>query len=130
MKHHALHICLLLGFALAIQGCTSFVGEKLLPLRKGMAVNEVVDTDEMVDAKKVIALVSPDLDSKHKYTALLSSMRSAAEENRWVYVFKDEKLLYWGYPYQLTRHPDDEIRIAGEVLAQELIKKEDLNPSH
>jgi hypothetical protein len=57
-------------------------------------------------------------------------MRSAAEENRWVYVFKDEKLLYWGYPYQLTRHPDDEIRIAGEVLAQELIKKEELNPSH
>ncbi|MFN4769671.1 MAG: hypothetical protein ACK45R_02790 [Candidatus Kapaibacterium sp.] len=129
MKNLPRGVCVLMCVCLTLTGCVSFVGEKLLPLRKGMTMEQVVKTDELAEEKKVVPLLSPDLDSKHGYTALLSSMRSASEENRWVYIFKDAKLLYWGYPYQITRHPDDEIRIAGEVLVRELTKKDELNPS-
>lgn len=124
MKHkHILAASVICLASFCMASCSSFVGEKLLAVRMGSTVAEILKADEEIVNDESIVITAPDLESKSTYTLLVSKLKSAAKNNRWVYLFKNGRLLYWGYPYQFTRHEDDEIRIAGEALSKALVDK-------
>ena len=111
----------------ALGSCTSFIGEKLLTLHKGSTIAEVLKADDDIVDPVPLTITAPDLESKSAYGVLVSEIKSASKNNRWVYVFKNGTLLYWGYPYQFTRHSDAEIRIAGEAMIKVLVEKDYLD---
>lgn len=124
MKHkHILAASAICLASLCLTSCTSFVGEKLLAVRKGATVAEILKVDDDIRSDDPIVITAPDLESKSTYTVLVSELKSAAKNNRWVYLFKNGTLLYWGYPYQFSRHENDEIRIAGDALSKSLVEK-------
>ncbi|MFM8472861.1 MAG: hypothetical protein ACKOBV_04980 [Candidatus Kapaibacterium sp.] len=114
-------------FISASQSCTSFIGAKLLSLHTGSTVAEVLKADDDIVDPTPLRISAPDLESKSSYGVLVSEIKSAAKNNRWVYVFKNGELLYWGYPYQFTRHADAEIRTAGEAMVNLLVEKDFLD---
>ena len=124
MKHkHILAASVICLASFCMASCSSFVGEKLLAVRMGSTVAEILKADVEIVNDESIVITAPDLESKSTYTLLVSKLKSAAKNNHWVYLFKNGRLLYWGYPYQFTRHEDNEIRIAGEALSKALVDK-------
>ena len=110
--------------SLLLASCGTFVGEKMLHVRKGATMGEVSTADNDLVDKLAVVITGDGLESKAVYHLIISEMKAAGNENYWIYAFKDNKLFYWGYPYQFKRHEDNEIRIFGEYATQYMVKQE------
>ncbi len=110
-----LNASLLAICCLFFASCSTFVAEKLLTIKRGVSVSEVIHADSDCQTATDIALKIPGLASNNaRYSLLVSTMAGPDNDEFWIYVFKNGKLLYWGYPYQFLRNEDTEIRLAGE----------------
>ncbi len=106
-----------------LSACSSFVGEKLLKIRMGSTVTEVTAADGDLVEPTPVKIQNDGLSSKSEYSMLISTLRAANNDNYWIYAFKDNKLIYWGYPYQFLRSEDKELRSFGEVATKYLVAK-------
>ena len=108
-------------FCVLLTSCSSFIGKKLLHIRKGNSTAEVMTADKDLVENAPVNISGEGLDPKSNYVLLISELQAADNENYLIYGFKDNKLFYWGYPYQFMRSDDRETRIFGELATKYLV---------
>jgi|GEM_PF-2757460 len=102
-------ICLGFGFLTA---CSFYIHDNNYQLRKGMTVQDFEKKN--IDYDKVLNLTDQTLISDGKYRVYTYEVTDAGSDQYYYYLFKDDKLIYWGYPYTFNRHPNPMIRLASK----------------
>lgn len=93
-------------------------------IQKGMARSEVAKIVTKGPVKEFeIRLNSA---QSNKYFVQFYEIASGGFLSDYFAVYENDKLLYWGYPYEFNRHPDTKLNEIGKELVAEFekIKKE------
>lgn len=103
-------------FAIAVTGalmasCTSFTVANANKFQKGMSPSQVEDIASK-GPKKTVAFTLPSEPSA-TFKALVFSLSIGSATADYYAVFEDEKLLYWGHPYEFNRYPDPRMNAIG-----------------
>ena len=61
-------------------------------------------------------------DEKTKYLAQVFEIDLGSYSALYLAVYSDDKLLYWGYPYEFNRHPDPLLNEIGKTAVAEYEK--------
>ncbi len=89
-------------------------------IQKGMARSEVASIVTKAPVKEFeIRLNSA---PSNKYFVQFYEISSAGFLSDYFAVYENDKLLYWGYPYEFNRHPDAKINEIGKELVAEYEK--------
>ncbi len=101
-------VCLIAFF---FQSCfTIFLNEENLQVRKHQSIKQVKAFGISVKAEQQM------LKSSKKYNANLYMIKAELYSgthyyyNQYYYAFKNDSLIYWGYPYEFLRHSNPLIR--------------------
>ncbi|MBI3258100.1 MAG: hypothetical protein HYZ54_01260 [Ignavibacteriae bacterium] len=115
---------ILLSF-IGLASCQTFITESNLRLSKGTTLQAFKTED--VDYDKVVSLPKLSAKNKNKYEVYMTTIRGAVFKEVYYYAFENDKLIYWGYPYQFSRSNNPLLEDIG-IEAFEYSKKEyDLN---
>ncbi len=118
---------LIIALILAVSGltaCKTYLYENMFDVQYGTSSAQVIKDESNLVDEKPVQLKGTNLDPNSTYTILFAKMRSTVMENYWVYGFKNDKLIYWGYPYQFLRNSDPEIRALGVEATKYLVNEE------
>ena len=117
---------ILILITLSFVGCTStFMYQELAYIHKNMSVDEVADVVTSDEFDEGISLVndemSQDLHSLSsnigdKLQVLVTLKYYPTEEAHYVFLFQDNKLLYWGLPYQIANSSNEIVRKASTEI--------------
>jgi hypothetical protein len=124
---------LLILIAISFVGCTStFMYQELAYINKNMSVDEVADVVTSEEFDEGISLVneemSQDLHSLSanigdKLQVLVTLKYYPTEEAHYVFLFQDNKLLYWGLPYQIANSSNELVQKASAEITALLENK-------
>lgn len=107
-------IALMLG-ALFLASCSSFELSDANKLQKGMTTAQVLNTvskgpDDIFD---IHISSRPNV----QYTIYKFTLKLGGITADYLAAFNDDKLLYWGHPYEFNRYPDPEINEIGREVS-------------
>lgn len=119
---------LLIGFA----SCTTYVYDELTYIHKGMSLNEVSDIVSSEDFSDGIFMISENRDddvydlnmegqSGLKY--LVTEKYFQDEDGYYVFLFQDDKLIYWGLPYEFVNNRNATIKNASINISNTIVSE-------
>jgi hypothetical protein len=102
---------------LAVIGCSAFTLSDTNKLTKGMSVEHVLG----VVSKGPVDEFDINLPSDPRTTlhVLQFNLKNGGTSGDYYLVFKDDKLMYWGYPYEFNRYPDPTFNEIGAEVVKE-----------
>ena len=95
-----------------LTSCQTLVTKHNIRLSKGSTLDAFKKEDVDIDFK--IALPKLSAKNKAKYEVYITTIHGANTKELYYYAFQDDKLVYWGYPYQFTRNENALIQEIGE----------------
>ncbi|NQW29839.1 MAG: hypothetical protein HQ472_04940 [Ignavibacteria bacterium] len=111
---------LLLTITLFTVSCSTFSYIEVNKLRKGMKVEEV-NSFVAISPKKSFEISLPS-DASKKFSVREYFLTLGTIYADFYMVFQDDKLIYWGFPYEFNRFPDPMINEIGATAAAEAQK--------
>lgn len=117
----------LIVIALFISSCSNFVYEELAHIHKGMSNVEVKNIINNDDFGPGIELynddISEDLYTSGDVTYLVAEKYSPIESEPYVFVFIDNRLVYWGFPYQVANNENPKIRKSSLSITKKVLEE-------
>lgn len=108
--------------------CTMFLYEELAHIHKGMNATEVTNVIDSGDYGPGIELINDDInedlysaDNNIKY--LVTEKFTPQETEYYIFVFQNDKLVYWGAPYQIANHSDPDISNSSYEISKTVKEK-------
>lgn len=112
---------------ISFASCTStFMYQELAYIHKDMTVDQVADVVTSEEFDEGISLVNEEMKQDlhtlksipgENLQALITLKYYPTEEGNYVFLFKDNKLLYWGLPYQISNSSNEIVRKASVEIA-------------
>lgn len=109
---------LTLVLALLMFGCSAFTLSDTNRLVKGMSVDQVLGVVSKGPEDEFNVNVPSD--PRTTFHVLLFELKHGGVSGNYYLVFKDDKLFYWGYPYEFNRYPDPTYNELGEAVVKRL----------
>lgn len=120
---------IMLSFVLLLSSCTSafLLYENLAHIHKDMTTQELKNVLENDDFGYGVELINDDME-KDMYTNnsikyLVTERRAYGESSYYIFLFQDDKLVYWGFPYQIANHSKSEISGASPDISKTVKEK-------
>ncbi len=110
---------------IGLVSCETFVTESNLRLAKGTTLQAFMK--ENVDYDKNVSLPKLSAKNKNKYEVYMTRINGAVFMEVYYYAFENDKLIYWGYPYQFSRSNNPLIENIGLEAFEYAQKEYDLN---
>lgn len=110
---------------LLLLSCNTFILENHLKLHKGISSKEFINND--VPYYLADTLHSMNKKYNEKFVVFLSSIYSGTGSEIYYYAFRNDSLVYWGYPYQFSRHDNQVIREISENVYNTAKKEFDMD---
>lgn len=127
-KYKSIVIFLLAVFL--IPACTFEVYKSNLKIKKGMPIEkaqEIIDDDTFINdyiQEEPFNLTESGIISDGTIKVLIRKRFQAVGKEAYIYAFKNDKLIYWGYPIEFTRSSDPLLFNIGKKIS-EIIQKEE-----
>jgi len=128
LKKNLKFIVFLLIISSALFSCKYMVIENigLLKVKKGIStINflKIIDDNNNIRIKKyngnpVINVKTDNPSEKSKYDVVVVLKEFGFDELYLLYIFKDDKLMYWGTPFELSCNPSAIINEIGEKVVK------------
>ncbi|MBS1537425.1 MAG: hypothetical protein JST20_06715 [Bacteroidetes bacterium] len=102
-----------------LMSCSQFTPEVLDKYQKGMAVSQTIDISP-VSPKTEFNITIPSDPAKfiiHVYVLSLGDYKSD-----YFLAFRNDKLVYWGYPHEFARSSDPYLNEIGKIAVEEYLK--------
>ncbi|MCX6139661.1 MAG: hypothetical protein NTX15_02330 [Candidatus Kapabacteria bacterium] len=110
-------IWIVLGIASTlIVSCSSFNVADANKFQKGMSP-EQVEGIASNGPKKTVTFKLP-AESTSTFTALVFDLSIGSASADYFAVFENNKLLYWGHPYEFNRYPDSRMNAIGKAAVE------------
>jgi len=119
---------MIITIILLLTSCSShFFYEELAHIHKGMKIDELKNVIESEDFGYGIALINDEIE-KDIYTSnnikyLVTERAAYRESSYYVFLFQNDKLVYWGFPYQIANHSQSEISGASPDISKTVKEK-------
>lgn len=119
---------IMLSMLLLLSSCASyFLYEELAHIHKGMTISEVKTVVDSGDFGFGIGLINDEIE-KDMYTSnsvkyLVTERTAYGEYQYYVFLFQNDKLVYWGFPYQVANHSKSEISDASADISKTIKEK-------
>lgn len=106
---------ILFSLILMLSSCSHFLYEELAHIHKGMDIKEV---KAVIDSKQYgegVSLINDEIekdlfstDKNMKY--LVTDYFKSTGKEYYVFLFQENNLIFWGFPYQFVNNPNLDIR--------------------
>lgn len=106
---------------IVLAGCAAFNLGDANRLQKGQTKDQVLDVVSK-GPSKTFEIKAPG-DASRKLEVMSFVLKNAGTATEYFAVFEDNKLLYWGYPYEFNRHPDIRLNEIGRLAVEESQKQ-------
>ncbi len=110
-----------------VSSCTYFLFEELAHIHKGMSLEEVRTVIDNSDYGPGIDLINDeinqDLYTYNNVKYLVTERNSYVEIEYYIFIFVEEKLVYWGLPYQIANNSNSEISSTSEDISRTIREK-------
>lgn len=126
-----LKLLLIISFLIFVSSCNSFVYRSNLELRKGqpvVTVKKILDDDSYIDDfsdNDFYKIDEPEFNHFGKIELIIKKRYYIDDYQYYVYAFRDDKLIYWGYPVEFTRSGNELLYLIGRKAA-DIIKEKEL----
>lgn len=110
-------------------GCSgTYLYEELSYIHKGMNLEEVVDVISSSNYSKGLDILNSNIDKdlhilKDNSQILVTEKYSPIENEYYIFMFKENKLLFWGLPYQFMNNSNPTIKNASIEISAILNEK-------
>ena len=106
--------------ACSLLSCAKFSLTDANAIQKGMSYSEVISKVSKKPMKEFdITIYSA---PSKKYFVQVYELHNGGDNSDYLAVFENDKLLYWGYPYEFNRHPDATLNEIGKTAVAEYEK--------
>ncbi len=107
-------VCLILG------ACVHFTPETLDRFQKGMPLATTLDIAPISPRSEMTITVSSD--AKSVYTIHVYVLSMGDYKSNYFLAFRNDKLVYWGYPHEFARSSDPYINEIGKAAVDEYLR--------
>ena len=97
--------------------CSAFDIADANKLQKGMSSAKVLDL--VSKGPRIAYTITLPSDPTSKLEVMAFDLKNAGTEASYFAVFENEKLIYWGYPYEFNRYPDVRVNEIGRIAVEE-----------
>ena len=122
-----MRIIITLILAFSTFSCAIVLYEELGHIHKGMSIEEVRSVVDNSDYGRGVDLfnddISLDLYSYNKAKYLVTERYSHMETEYYIFVFLEDKLVYWGTPYQIANNLNPDISNTSVDISKTLKEK-------
>ena len=123
----SLRIFTILSIILLTSCASHFFYEELAHIHKGMTTTELKTILDSGDFGHGIGLINDEIE-KDMYTSnsikfLVTERVAYGEYQYYVFLFQNDKLVYWGFPYQVANHSKSEISGASPDISKTIKEK-------
>jgi hypothetical protein len=121
-------LCFLAVFACS---CNSLVYKSNLELRKGqpkVIVKQILENDSYIDDfsdNDFIKIDEAEFNHFGNIELIIKKRYYIDDYQYYIYAFRDDKLIYWGYPVEFTRSGNELLYLIGRKAA-DIIKEKDM----
>lgn len=113
-------LCGILIITIVLQSCTSFTLTDANLFQKGMSEAKVLD--DVSKSPEEMFPISLKSDPSRSFRVLLFKLKLGSTDADYIAVFEQDKLFYWGHPYEFNRYPDPVMNEIGTLVEEK--KKE------
>lgn len=106
--------------AITLASCAKFTLSDSNKIQKGMAPAQVNDIVSKGPEKEF--MMSIYTAPSKKYFVQVYDIQVGSYNSDYFAVYENDKLLYWGYPYEFNRHPDPLLNEIGKTAVAEYEK--------
>jgi hypothetical protein len=94
---------------------STFVEEERLYVRKGQSFEKVLSHG--INPKQTFELIGVSKKYKSNIKVFKINMPTANVRDNYFYAFRNDSLIFWGFPYKFLRHENEQLRdIASEMI--------------
>ncbi|GAB5466923.1 MAG: hypothetical protein Kapaf2KO_23590 [Candidatus Kapaibacteriales bacterium] len=112
-----LKFLLFISILAIITSCSFYILDNNEGIYKGMSEQEFKKID--IDYDDMYVIEDKALAKKGRFIMYTYEVEDTGSDQIYYYLFKDNELVYWGYPYKFNRHEDEDIRMASLIIARE-----------
>ncbi|MCF7920881.1 MAG: hypothetical protein K9N06_13300 [Candidatus Cloacimonetes bacterium] len=105
-------------------GCAQFTLSDAAYLRKGMSIEETLLITEV---QPVLTFILGDVSTQDKIEVYIFRISSGDYRSNYLIAFKNDALLYWGYPHEFARSKDALLNEIGEKAVKQIELYEPVN---
>ena len=119
---------IMLSLVLLLSSCASyFFYEEFAHIHKDMTISELVTVIESDDFGYGVGLINNEIEkdmySSNSIKYLVTERIAYGEYQYYVFLFQNDKLVYWGFPYQIANHSKSEISGASPDISKTIKEK-------
>jgi hypothetical protein len=112
----------LTALTLFLNSCGTYIYKDHLNLEKGISLEKFNNLG--ISFVNQINLRNNEILGKDNYIVFIQLRQSVYKNQYYLYAFKDNILIFWGYPYTFTRHNDPVIQAIGEECSDYILNNE------
>lgn len=113
-------LCCALAVAVVLQSCAAFTLSDANLFQKGLS--EATVLGKVSKGPKKMFAISLKSDPSRSFRVLLFKLTLGSTDADYIAVFENDKLFYWGHPYEFNRYPDPLYNEIGTLVEEK--KKE------
>ena len=110
---------LLILTTVCIMSCSQFTPEVLDKYKKGMSIAQTLDIAPVSPLTEFNISIPSD---PSKFTIHVYVLSLGDYKSDYFLAFRNEKLVYWGYPHEFARSSDPYLNEIGKIAVEEYIK--------
>ncbi len=110
----------MLGLYLMLGACAQFTPETLDKFQKGMPLATTMDIAPVAPRQELTITVPSDAKANYKIHVYVLSMGDY--KSNYFLAFRNDKLIYWGYPHEFARSSDTYINEIGKEAVEAYLK--------
>lgn len=112
---------------LFVTSCSYFLFEELAYIHKGMSLEEVISVIDNPEfgpgIDRINEEINQDLYTHNNVKYLVTERNSYVETEHYIFIFVEEKLVYWGLPYQIANNTNPEINNSSFEISKTIREK-------